>query len=85
MFYIILPSLEARTGLIQHLKNAGIQAVFHYVPLHVSDMGLSFGATPGDCPVTEDLSDRLLRLPFFNDLSREEQMSVIDTITSFTV
>ena len=68
MFYLLLPSLDARNGLIAHLKAHGILSVFHYLPLHLSDMGQQFGGQPGDCPVTEDVSDRLLRLPFFNSL-----------------
>jgi dTDP-4-amino-4,6-dideoxygalactose transaminase len=46
-------------------------------------MGLKFGGTPGSCPVTEDISDRLLRLPFYNSLSESEQAFVIHTILSF--
>ncbi len=58
-------------------------AVFHYLPLHLSDMGRSFGGRPGDCPVTEDVSDRLLRLPFYNTLSPIEQERVVDAIAAF--
>jgi dTDP-4-amino-4,6-dideoxygalactose transaminase len=83
MFYLILPSREARQGLIAHLKERGILAVFHYLPLHLSTMGRSFGGVPGGCPVTEDVSDRLLRLPFFNDLTEEEQTRVVDAIRDF--
>ncbi|MGE5098066.1 MAG: dTDP-4-amino-4,6-dideoxygalactose transaminase [Betaproteobacteria bacterium] len=83
MFYMILPSLESRTRLIERLKSKGILAVFHYVPLHLSDMGRRFGGAPGDCPVTEDLSDRLLRLPFFNGLQPAEQDEVIAEIRAF--
>ena len=83
MFYLILPSREARQGLIAHLKERGILAVFHYLPLHLSGMGRTFGGAPGDCPVTEDLSDRLLRLPFFNDLTEEEQARVIGAVRDF--
>ena len=68
LFYILLPSLADRQALIAHLKGHGISSVFHYLPLHLSDMGQRFGGKKGDCPVTEDLSDRLLRLPFFNTL-----------------
>lgn len=77
MYYMILPSPEARDGLIAHLKARGIMAVFHYVPLHLSAMGQRFGGRPGDCPVTEALSPRLLRLPFYNNLSPEDQDRVI--------
>jgi dTDP-4-amino-4,6-dideoxygalactose transaminase len=83
LFYLILPSRESRQGLIAHLKERGILAVFHYLPLHLSEMGRSFGAVPGDCPVTENVSDRLVRLPFFNDLTEEEQTRVVDAIREF--
>jgi dTDP-4-amino-4,6-dideoxygalactose transaminase len=82
MFYLLLPSLEQRQAVILHLKQRGILSVFHYQPLHLSDMGRGFGGRPGDCPVTEDLSDRVLRLPFYNDLSETEQASVIEALTS---
>jgi dTDP-4-amino-4,6-dideoxygalactose transaminase len=83
MFYVLLPDLAARTRLIEHLKARGILAVFHYLPLHDSDMGRSFGGRRGDCPVTEDVSDRLLRLPFFQALTDAEQDEVIETIRAF--
>lgn len=80
MFYMLMPSLEARQAFIAHLKSQGILAVFHYLPLHLSDMGRKYGGKPGDCPVTEDVSDRLVRLPFFNDLGEEDQVRVITSI-----
>lgn len=83
MFYLLLPSLVQRQKLIAHLKEQGILSVFHYLPLHLSDMGRKFGGVEGNCPVTEDVSDRLLRLPFFYDLSEEDQMRVIEAITTF--
>ena len=83
MFYLLMPSLEQRQRLIDHLKERGILSVFHYLPLHLSDMGRKFGGQPGDCPVTEDISDRLLRLPFYNDLTEAEQTQVIDAIIGF--
>jgi dTDP-4-amino-4,6-dideoxygalactose transaminase len=83
MFYILMPSLETRTALIDHLKQHDILTVFHYLPLHLSDMGRQFGGEPGDCPVTEDVSDRLLRLPFYNDLTEEEQERVIAALYAF--
>jgi dTDP-4-amino-4,6-dideoxygalactose transaminase len=76
LFYLLLPSLEQRQRLIEHLKTQGILSVFHYLPLHLSDMGRTFGGQPGDCPVTEDISDRLLRLPFYNDLTDASQAQV---------
>jgi len=83
MFYMLLPSLAARQSLIEDLKSKGILSVFHYLPLHLSDMGKGFGGKPGDCPVTEDISDRLLRLPFYNCLSESDQGDVINSIRSF--
>ena len=83
MYYILLPSLEMRTKLIEHLRNHDIKAVFHYLPLHLSDMGRRFGGQEGDCPVTEDVSNRLLRLPFYNTLSSEEQERIIDALHQF--
>ena len=83
MFYLIMPSLEARTALITYLRIRGILAVFHYLPLHLSEMGQRLGGEPGDCPVTESLSDRLVRLPFFNDLSEGDQSNVIRSIIEF--
>ncbi len=83
LFYLLLPSLEERQALIAHLKSRGIQAVFHYLPLHLSEMGRRFGGRPGDCPVTESVSDRLLRLPFFSGLTDSEQTRVIEAIRAF--
>jgi dTDP-4-amino-4,6-dideoxygalactose transaminase len=83
MFYLLMPSLDTRQRLIARLKQKGILAVFHYLPLHLSPMGLRFGGKPGDCPVTEDVSDRLLRLPFYNGLTADQQDSVIETILHF--
>lgn len=83
MFYMILPNLEERQALIAHLKTLGILAVFHYLPLHLSEMGRRFGGRQGDCPVTEDVSDRLLRLPFYSELSEADQEKVVAGIRSF--
>ena len=85
MFYLLLPSLKQRSALIAHLKERAIQAVFHYVPLHLSPMGLKHGGGKQDCPVTVDMSDRLLRLPFYNSLSEREQTAVIEAILEFNV
>jgi dTDP-4-amino-4,6-dideoxygalactose transaminase len=83
MFYLLCPSLEYRSYLIEHLKGRGILAVFHYLPLHISDMGRGFGGKAGDCPVTEEISDVLLRLPFYNSLGISEQNQVIEAICDF--
>ena len=83
MFYLVLPSLEKRQALIEHLKTRQIHSVFHYLPLHVSKMGRRFGGKEGDCPVTESVSKRLLRLPFYNDLTEADQVRVVTAIKDF--
>jgi dTDP-4-amino-4,6-dideoxygalactose transaminase len=83
IFYAIMPSLESRQALISHLAAFEILAVFHYLPLHLSPMGLRFGGHQGDCPLTEDLADRLLRFPFFTGMTSSEQTQVIDAIRAF--
>jgi dTDP-4-amino-4,6-dideoxygalactose transaminase len=83
MFYLTLPSLEQRQALITYLKDHNILSVFHYQPLHLSDMGRQFGGKEGDCPVTEDLSDRLLRLPFYTSLTEQDQARIVTMIKQF--
>jgi len=84
MFYLVFPDLARRTAFIDHLGEAGIKAVFHYQPLHLSPMGLRLGsARAGDCPVTEKAADCLVRLPFYADLSDSDQARVIETACSF--
>jgi dTDP-4-amino-4,6-dideoxygalactose transaminase len=83
MFCAIMPSFESRQALISYLAGLGILAVFHYLPLHLSPMGLRFGGRQGDCPVTEDLTDRLIRFPFFTGMSSSEQTRVIEAVHGF--
>ena len=83
MYYILLPSLADRQELIAWLRARDILAVFHYLPLNASEMGERFGARAGDCPVTENISDRLLRLPLYNDMSEDEQSRVVDALLSW--
>jgi dTDP-4-amino-4,6-dideoxygalactose transaminase len=78
MFYLLMPSLKARTHFLKYLKENDILAVFHYLPLHKSDMGRKIGCEQSHCPVTENVSDRLVRLPFFNDMS-EEELTIVTT------
>jgi dTDP-4-amino-4,6-dideoxygalactose transaminase len=85
MFYVLMPNLAARHQLMDRLKSRGILSVFHYLPLHISEMGRRFGGRDGQCPVTEDVSDRLLRLPFYNSLNESDQDLVIDTVTASSV
>ncbi len=83
MYYIVFPSMEERTSMIAHLAERNIFAVFHYLPLNSSEMGMRFGGRAGQCPVAESVSDRLLRLPFYNNLTDSDQSRVIDAIHSW--
>jgi dTDP-4-amino-4,6-dideoxygalactose transaminase len=83
VFYLLFPSLKRRQSMIAYLKERGILSVFHYLPLHLSTIGQKFGGKIGDCPVTETVSDVLLRLPLYNSMSQDEQSEVINTILSF--
>jgi dTDP-4-amino-4,6-dideoxygalactose transaminase len=83
MYYMLLPNLDLRQKLIMYLRERGIYSVFHYLPLHLSDMGKGFGYKAGDCPVTENVSDQLIRLPFHNALTGNDQEQVIDAILDF--
>lgn len=84
IFHLLARSLTARTALIAHLRAAGILAVFHYLPLHLSPMGRGLGGAPGDCPVAEDISDRLVRLPLYHSLSDDDQGRVIAALLEFS-
>jgi dTDP-4-amino-4,6-dideoxygalactose transaminase len=83
MFYLMMPTLAARQALIAHLKGREILSVFHYLPLHLSEMGRRWGGKEGDCPVTEAVSDRVLRLPFYNELSESDQARVVKAVSEF--
>jgi dTDP-4-amino-4,6-dideoxygalactose transaminase len=83
MYYLLLPSFAMRKALIAHLKAHGVLAVFHYLPLHLSKYAARWDGVSTECPVTEDVSDRLLRLPFYNSISQEDQERVIEAIVSF--
>lgn len=83
LYHLVLPSLAARTRLLDHLRRRGILAVFHYLPLHRSPMGRRLGGDSACCPVTDDISDRLVRLPLYYDLSDAEQAEVIEALEAF--
>lgn len=78
MFYVLLPDRETRDQALGVMRSQGVHATFHYVPLHSSNGGRRF-AEAVDCPVTEDVSGRLLRLPFYNDLTDAEAERVVET------
>jgi dTDP-4-amino-4,6-dideoxygalactose transaminase len=96
MYYLLMPSIEARTDFIARLKEKGVAAVFHYLPLNKSAYALRMADPPAnpygvtssgwrmaDCPVTEDVSDRIVRLPFYTSMTEEEQGRVIQTVLEF--
>jgi len=80
MFYILLNSEKERNNLMDKLKQNGILAVFHYIPLHTSPMGIKMGYRVGDLPITENLSGRLLRLPMYADLGEEELEYIVEEV-----
>lgn len=84
IFHLLLPRPQDRDSMLAHLHARGIGATFHYVPLHTSPMGLRMGGREGECPVAEDTSARLLRLPLFHELRPEQQLRVIDAVTEWT-
>ena len=84
LYYLLMPDLRTRQALIGHLADRGVQAAFHYQPLHSSPAGLRFGRTgPGGCPVTEDIADRLVRLPLYAGLSDSDAAAVVEAVRSF--
>jgi dTDP-4-amino-4,6-dideoxygalactose transaminase len=85
LFYIILNDGATRDALLAYLHARGVSAVFHYVPLHTSPVGRTFGYRHGDLPVTEEMSARLLRLPCYPDLTACDQEFVADLIGKFFV
>jgi dTDP-4-amino-4,6-dideoxygalactose transaminase len=80
MFYILLNSEKERNNLMNKLKENGIYAIFHYIPLHSSLMGIKMGYKIGDFPITENLSGRLLRLPMYADLGEKELEYIVGEI-----
>ena len=83
MYYLKVRDLEQRTALIQYLKEQGVMAVFHYIPLHSSPAGLRFGTFSGDDVYTTKESERLLRLPMYYGLTEEDRSYIINAVYSF--
>ncbi|MFL6584187.1 MAG: dTDP-4-amino-4,6-dideoxygalactose transaminase [Chthoniobacterales bacterium] len=84
LFYLLLPTAEVRERLIEHLKQRSIVAVFHYLPLNTSAMGQRFGGKVGQCPIAEDVSERLLRLPLYVGLEGAPQSQVLRALRVFS-
>ncbi len=83
MFYLVMRSLDERTRLIEYLRERLVQAVFHYVPLHSSPAGLQYGRTPQPLPVTDEIADRLVRLPLYYDLAPADLDRVVAGVYGF--
>lgn len=83
LFYLKVENLVIRTALIEYLKAQDILAVFHYIPLHSSPAGQRFGQFVGEDRFTTAESERLVRLPLFYNLTKDEQQKVIDTVFDF--
>jgi dTDP-4-amino-4,6-dideoxygalactose transaminase len=84
LFPLILPDLAQRTRFLALTRELGIATTFHYIPLHSSPAGLRFGTAPFGCPVSTDISDRLVRLPLFSDITVAEVEEIIDTTAKFS-
>lgn len=83
LFHLLMPAPESRDRLIAHLRERGVLAVFHYLPLHLSPVGLRLGGREGELPVTESAAARLIRLPLFPGLADAEQERVIEAVLAF--
>ena len=83
MYYLLLDDLETRTAFIQKLASRGVNAVFHYIPLHSSTAGRRYGLTQGELAVTTAVSERLVRLPLWADMSGDQVDRVIEAVSDF--
>lgn len=83
LFHMLMPSTQSRDALINHLRADGILAVSHYQPLHLSPYGRQCQPN-ANCPVTEDVSGRLIRLPFYTNMDDVETEAVIDSVRCFS-
>ena len=82
LFHLLLPDLDTRTRVMSEMRDEGVQTAFHYVPLHSSVAGRKYAARETECPITDDVSLRLLRLPFHNNLTEAESERVVDTLVA---
>jgi len=86
MYYLLMPSAECRSKFIAQLKDRGVMSVFHYLPLNSSTFALKMaekGWQKFQCPVTEDVAERLVRLPFYSNMSHDDQTRVIEVVLKF--
>lgn len=82
MYYVLLPDRATRDHVIRSLRSQDIHPTFHYVPLHSSEGGRRFAAHDAACPVTDDVSGRLVRLPFHNALSDGDAARVVEAFVA---
>jgi dTDP-4-amino-4,6-dideoxygalactose transaminase len=80
IYYVLVPSSDARTTALRLLRDRGVDALFHYVPLHSAPAGRRYGRVSGSLPVTEDLASRLIRLPLWCGMTDTDLDTVVDTI-----
>jgi dTDP-4-amino-4,6-dideoxygalactose transaminase len=83
LYYLRFSDADTRSRFLKHMRRAGILAVFHYLPLHLSSYGRRYGGEEGDCPVTEHVSETLVRLPLYKALTDNEVQYIVDTVLSF--
>jgi len=83
MFYVMTKDLDERTAFISFLKENGVQAVFHYVPLHSAEAGLKYGRFNGEDKYTTNVSERLVRLPLYYGITESDLAKVCDTVKAF--
>lgn len=84
MYYLLFPDLSSRTAMLKQLKASGINAVFHYVPLHTSPAGLRLGRAHGLMTTTDSMSDRLIRLPLWVGLTAEQQFMIVNAVSAYS-
>jgi dTDP-4-amino-4,6-dideoxygalactose transaminase len=82
IYYVLLPTAAARNAVLDSLRGAGIDAVFHYIPLHSAPAGRRLGRTSGPLDVTDDVSARLVRLPLWAGMTDADADSVVSAIRS---
>ena len=83
MFHLRMPTAEARDNLLTHLRQREILGVFHYLPLHNTAFARRIGARTAGCPTTEDVSARLIRLPFYTQMTDAEHDYVVAALVEF--
>lgn len=83
MYYLLFKNLETRTKFIKYLKENGIMSVFHYIPLHSSPAGKKYGRTCGQLQNTDNISDTLVRMPMFYELSDDDLQKIKNTVSNF--